>query len=165
MNANWPRWIHASIAVAMKDVASDLSLSCLVEGIDERTAEFVHSKAHVEVRITGPLITNPSSGYYRATMDVNILLSQRDEDVANAYDLLKWAGAFMEALSDPIPVWNYGNEADDYVEGDESTQVFLGCLSSPSKQKARLLNFGQITVTDAVNQIEVENAFEIELTD
>ena len=161
MNPNWPRWMMASVGSYLKGIADNLDLPCLVESIDERTEKFMHSTVRVEVRITGPFSKHPTKGYYHLFLDVNVLLSSRNEGNQNAYDLLKYAGTFLAALDEPIGIWNFGNEEGDYKGGDTSTQVFLGCLEPRPGQSARLLNFGQVTISDTIQQIEVENKFEL----
>ena len=163
---DWPRYMLASVASYFKSIADNLDLPVLVEAVDERTAKFMDGQERVEVRITGPFIRHYSSNYYRAVMDVNILLTTRHSGTqANAYEMVKNAGVFLEALDEPIGIYNFGGEPGDYVEDDETTQVFLGCLEPKAGKPARLLNFGQIDATDKISQIEVENAFEIELSE
>ena len=165
MNQNLPRWLHASVADAMKAVAETADLPCLVEGIDDRTDAFMHAKERVEVRITGPFVKHPSNGFYHIFVDVNVLLSSRTGESKNAYDLLRKSGMFLSALDEPIGVWNYGNEPGDYVEDDPTTQVSIGCLTPRPGRSARLMNFGLINPVDQISQHEVENNYEIELTE
>ncbi len=82
-----------------------------------------------EIRITGPFDQELSKGYHRIYVDVNVLLTSRYDGQKNAATILKYAGLFHEAMSEPIPVWNFGGEPGDYVEDDPETQVFLGCLN------------------------------------
>jgi len=51
---NWPRWIAASVSDHFKDVADDIELPLLVEGVDEREVDKIRAMNHFELRIHGP---------------------------------------------------------------------------------------------------------------
>jgi hypothetical protein len=53
-NANWARWIFASVADHLKYVATATDLPVLVEHLDERTPQFSKATDRAEIRITGP---------------------------------------------------------------------------------------------------------------
>jgi hypothetical protein len=166
-NPNWARWIFHSVADYLQDVATDESLPVLIEHFDERTATFERASDRAEIRITGPFDSELSKGYHRIYVDVNVLLTSRyDGARKNAATILKYAGLFHEAMSLPIPVWNFGGEPGDYVEGDTSTQVFLGCLTPrPGRNDSiRVMNFGQMG-TDKLKQTEVDARYVMELTE
>ncbi len=158
-NPNWARWMFASVASALKTVATEASIPVLVEHLDERSETYMKATDRVEIRITGPFTQELSKGYFRVWLDVNVLLTSRfDGAKKNAYTILKNAGLFHEAMDMPIPVWNYGNEDGDYVEDEEETQIFLGCLTPrPGNNDAvRVFNFGQIDKTDKIKQSVVD---------
>jgi hypothetical protein len=167
-NKNWARWIFASVADCLKQVAIAQNLPVLVEHLDERTETFMAATDRVEIRITGPFIREVSKGYYQIHVSVNVLLTSRyDSDQKNAYSILKYAGSFQEAMDAPISVWNFGGEPGDYEEDDPATQVFLGCLNpSPGRNESvRVLNFGQIDPVDKIKQTEVDARYVMELTE
>ncbi len=167
-NPNWARWIFHSVASQLKDVATTANLPVLVEHFDERTAAFERATDKVEIRITGPFDQELSKGYHRIYVDVNVLLTSRyDGARKNAATILKNAGLFHEAMSEPIPVYNFGGEPGDYVEADPATQVFLGCLTPrPGRNDSvRVMNFGQIDNVDKIKQTEVDARFVMELTE
>jgi hypothetical protein len=164
-NPNWPRWIFASLADCMKQVAVSLNLPVLVETIDERTEAFMRAGDRVEIRITGPFVKELSNNYFQAFADVNVLLTSRFDSRRNAYDILKYAGTFQQAMDKPIPVMNYGSEPGDFVEDDPTTLVTVGCLLPKFGQAARVLDFGQIDVVDRLRQVEVEDRYMAELSD
>lgn len=167
-NPNWARWIFHSVASQLKEVATDADLPVLVEHFDERTAAFERATDRVEIRITGPFDQELSKGYHRIYVDVNVLLTSRYDGAGkNAATILKNAGLFHEAMSEPIPVYNFGGEPGDYVETDESTQVFLGCLTPrPGRNDSvRVMNFGQLDNVDKIKQTEVDARFVMELTE
>lgn len=158
-NPNWVRWIFASVAYELKDVATDANLAVLVEHLDERSPEFMQAADRAEIRITGPSTQLESKGCYRIWVDVNVLLTSRYDGVAkNANDIFKYAGLFHERMDGPIPVWNYGKEIGDFVDSDPLTQVFIGCLlPRPGKNDSvRVNHFGQTDKTDKLKQTSVD---------
>ncbi len=167
-NPNWARWIFHSVADYLKDVATDASLPVLIEHFDERTSAFERATDRAEIRITGPFDQELSKGYHRIYVDVNVLLTSRyDGAQKNAATILKYAGLFHEAMSEPIPVWNFGGEPGDYDEDVPATQVFLGCLiPRPGKNESvRVMHFGQLDNVDKLKQSEVDARYIMEITE
>lgn len=165
-NPNWNRWMFASVAFVLKQVAEDADLPVLVEHLDERTSEFMSASDRVEIRITGPFTQEISKGHHRCWLDANVLLTSRyDGAKKNGYDILKFQGLFQEAMSSPIPIWNYGNEEGDFVVDDEETQINLGCfLPRPGRNESiRAFNFGQIDKTDKLKQSAVDGRYVVYL--
>ena len=158
-NPNWARWIFHSVADYLKEVATDADLPVLIEHFDERSAAFEHATDKAEIRITGPFDQELSKGYHRIYVDVNVLLTSRyDGAKKNAATIIKYAGYFHEAMSEPIPVWNFGGEPGDYVEADPDTHLFLGCLNPrPGRNESvRVMHFGQIDKINKIKQSEVD---------
>jgi hypothetical protein len=165
---DWARWVFASVVSAMKEVAGELNLPALVEHLDERTEAFMRAGDRAEIRVTGPFLRELSKDYYRLSVDVNILLTGRfDGEDKNAYDIVRYAGAFQDAMDAPIAVWNYGNQPGDYSDGDPATQVFLGCLlpRSGRNDSVKVMHFGQIDPVDKIRQSEVDARYVMELID
>lgn len=136
MNANWPRWVFASVADYLKSVADANSLPSIIDGAEDRSDAFSQAPDHVEIRITGPMTTEVSNGCYQLVVDANILLRCRYE-TGNGYRRPTLAGAFQAAMAGPIPVYKLGAEAGD----DKS---FVGCLKNRSGE-VKLHHFGQLT--------------------
>lgn len=165
---NWARWIFHSVAYYLKDVAEDASLPVIVEGFDQRTAAFERASDHAEIRITGPFDQELSKGYHRIYVDANVLLTSRYDGAGkNAATWLTYVGLFHEAMSDSIPIWNYGNEPGDYVSGVPSTQVFLGCLlpRPGNNNSIRVLHFGQLDKVDKIKQTAVDARYVLYLNE
>jgi len=76
-NPSWARWLFASLATYLKQVAQDNNILVLVEGLDERSTEFMQATDRAEVRITGPFIRELSHNYWELKVDVNVLLTSR----------------------------------------------------------------------------------------
>ena len=98
---------------------------------------------------------------------MNVLLQSRYGNAnKNAYTIHKNAGLFLEAMSIPIGVWNYGNEPGDYSD-DPETQEFLGCLEPrPGKNDSiRVNHFGQIDKVDKLKESAVDARYVMYLTE
>ena len=155
MQADWTRWIFASIAKAMKEVAEDCGLPCLVDPLDERAAQFMDADNNVTVRISGPSDQETTKGYHKLMVDVNVLIMGVLGGPENAYNIFTWAGRFSEALTESIPVYNYGSEEGDFTPGDDSTLVLLGWLIPRLGRPVNTFNFGQVEKDMKTKQVEV----------
>lgn len=165
---DWVRWLFASIAVHLRDVAEEAGLPSLVEHLEDRSMTFMNATDRAELRITGPFTQELSKGFHRVQMDINVLLtSHYGPSTKNGYDIHRYAGLFHEALTMPIPVWNYGDLTGDFSEDDPDSQVFLGCLlPRPGKNDmTRVYHFGQTTQTDKLKQTAVDARYYIELSE
>lgn len=153
-NPNWVRWIFASLAHYLKEVATDANLPAIVEGLDDRDDAFMHATDRVEIRINGPFTQEQSRGYHRVLVDANVLLSSRYDDSKNGYALHKFLGLFHEAMDMVIPVFKFGLEP-----GDDESQI--GCLSprAGKNDSVRVIHFGQIEKTDRLKQSMVDARF------
>ena len=158
-NEDWPRYVFASLADYLKTVAQGESLKVLVEGLDERTDAIMQATDRAEIRITGPVVREPSHGFYILYVDVSVLLVSLYQN--NAYGMLCYAGAFYDALRDAIPVWNYGNLPGDYP--DNSVQ--LGCLILRPGSSVDVIHRGQIDPVQKVRMSEVNAKCMLEITE
>ncbi|MHC4704975.1 MAG: hypothetical protein ACYTFQ_30870 [Planctomycetota bacterium] len=163
INPNWTRWVHASVANYYSNIAAALNsgngLELIVEGIDEREAEKMDVD-HAELRINGPFIHNPSEGYYRLDVDINVLMTDLMGGTSeNPYDLQQWTGAFQQAAWETIPVYRYGPDTGGVDDG-----TFLGCLTLRGrKETVKAFQFGQLSVDDRVRQAAVDSRHTMEL--
>jgi len=156
MQENIARWITASVADYFKAKADGIPLPFLVEGVDERTGEDM-TESHAELRVSGPFVKEVSKNYWRAHVDINVMLTSFMQMTReNAYDLNRWGGIFLAAMMVPIPIFRYGIGA-----GDDET--LIGCLTQRKgfSEPARLISFGQISQVERVRQAVVDGKFEI----
>lgn len=155
---NWARWIFASVADYLKEVADAHQIPTLVEGLDDRTDAYMQSTNRAEVRVNGPYTQEVSQGYFRVWVDVNVLLTSRMDGNKNGYDIQRLAGIFQSAMHDQIPVFNYGNQPGDFVEDLPDSLRHLGCLSPRAgpNDSVKVLHFGQIEKTDRIKQSAVD---------
>jgi hypothetical protein len=162
-NPNWARWIFASVHTALLQVNSGVPF--LMEGVDERTDAFLEAPSKVEARANGPYV-KPQQGCSLLWVDINVLVTNHmDGDTKSRHELHRLAGLYQEALTAPIEVWNYGNEAGDWDENVPASQIFLGCLVNRhgNGDMTKLFNFGQVEKTDRVKQAIVDARYEITL--
>jgi len=159
-NPNWARWIFASLATYLKQVATDNEVEVLIEGVDDRTDEIMQAADHVEIAITGPFSREMSRNYYELRVGVRLLIQSRmNNPPKNRYTPQHIAGIYHEAMDTVIAVYRYGDDSVD-------DQSLLGCLS-PARGRndaLRVFHFGQMTPTDRLRQSMVDCWYEMELT-
>jgi len=157
-NPNWARWVFASVASYLKEVAADAEIPVLVEGLDERTTEFMTATDRCEIRITGPFTKEVSHNYFQIEVLVNVLFVSRYEEQKNQYAIMQKIGVFHEAMDGSIAVYKYGS-----LPGDDQ-HALVGCLSpiQGRHNAIRVLHFGQITPTDRLKQSMVDASYRME---
>ena len=79
VNPNWARWAFASVATLMKQIAKEANIPALMEGLDERTTQFMEAATRVEIRMSGPFTKELSKDYYELGVDINLLFTSRYE--------------------------------------------------------------------------------------
>ena len=160
VNPNWARWVFASVATYLRDIAKEAKLPVLVEGLDDRTNEFMEATDRCEVRITGPYTREVSRNYFQVTLLVNVLFTSHYEEQKNQYAILNAIGVFHEAMDGPIAVYKYGNGPDD----DEHELV--GCLipANGKNDSVRVLHFGQTDPTTRLKQSMVDASYKMEIS-
>lgn len=160
-NKNWARWIHSSIALYLHEVAEDVGLPVLIEGIDERDDTFMEATDRVEVRVNGPYTNNVSKGLYKTQVFVNCLFFSRMESTKNVWELNDFLGVFHEAMDTLIPVFKYGTGPDD------NELESIGCLSPADgkNDSIKVIHFGQINASTREREGMVDAKYLIDLTD
>ena len=158
-NPNWARWVFASVATFLKQVAQSQQLPVLVEGLDDRTTEFIEATDRCEIRITGPFTKELSHNYFQVEVIVNVLFLSRYEESKNQYAIIQKMGVFHEAMDGAIAVYKYGKEPGD----DE--HAIVGCLSpiQGRSDAIRVMHFGQVNPTDRLKQSMVDARYRMEL--
>lgn len=153
--SDWPRWIHATVAKYLKQVAVTNSFPVLIEGIDDRGTEFMEQTNRVEIRVNGPFSREISKGYYEVLFDVNVLVNSRmDGEAKNVWTLDQILGKFYDAMDGPIAVFRVGTGPDD----DES---LLGCFQvrSGGNDYVRVHRFGQLSADTRLKQGMVDVSY------
>ena len=154
INANWVRWSFASVAQHLKALAEEADVPSLMEGLDERTTDFMQAPLRVELRMSGPYTKELSPGYFQLDLDINVLFTARYEIDANQYTINKAAGIFHVALHEAFPMLRLGDES-----GDDGSLV--GCLLPRTEKNdaVRVFQFGQTDQTDRQKQVMIDARF------
>lgn len=154
-----PRWAYASLAKHFNDLAVANSIPFFVEGVHERDEDRM-AISHAELRVTGPYAKQVDSSRYAVDVVANIMLISLMDSKGSAYEIVQWGGIFQDALLSPIPVYKYGDGADD-------TGALIGCLRHKKNRRdqAKLFHFGQMDRTDRVQQSELDAVLEMWVSD
>lgn len=158
-NPNWARWIHQSLAKYLKSIAVTHGVPVLVEGIDDRSSDFMEEGTRLEIRVNGPFSREVSKGYFELQVGVNVLLNSRmDGSTKNAFELDAILGIYHDAMDAVIAIYRLGT-------GPEDDQSHLGCLSTRSGKNGyiRVFRFGQMEGTNRLTQGMVDASYEMYL--
>lgn len=161
-NPNWARWIHSSVGKYLKDVAQDISLPALLEGIDDRDEAFMSAPDRAEIRVNGPYSQELSAGYHRLYVDVNVVInSVMGGATKNGYHLNTLLGVFHNAMDGALAIYRLGTGLDD------DPASLLGCLTPrPGKSDSiRVIHFGQLNMTERLKQGMVDARYVMYLTE
>lgn len=161
-NPNWARWVYASLADYLREVATEANLPNIIESLDERDDVFMGSTDRAEIRINGPFTNELSRGYYQMHVDANVLLTSRyDGAEKHGYELHRFLGLFHAAMDAVIPIFKVG-----LLPGDDE-DVQIGCLSPKAGRNdaVRVLHFGQIVPTEHLKQGMVDARYEMYLSE
>lgn len=152
MNANWPRWVFASMVKHFKDELDAYGYNVYFEG---QHRENRTSAVQIEIRIDGPYLLEVSNNYWEIFNEVNILVSHAMNDTyfLGIHDVVgKIALAFK-----PIKIYKLGPNVTD----DGS---FVFCMNNEmdykiGKKKLMISHFGQIKPTERIMQAVVEGHY------
>ncbi len=153
INKHWSRWIAASCRKHFYDLRQGVYFH--VEGDDRST---IDQTEHVEFRIDGPDIKNPSKGWYVLDVAINILV-KTNMNSENIDNMVVISGIIQAAFTETISVYKLGTGVDD-------DQSLLGCLRLRSDSQGSVLfnNFGQIDEDSRLTQATIEGRYRMELT-
>ena len=147
MNANWPRWIFASIAEHFKDNTD--SLPMMVEG-EQR--DDLDNKDSIEVRTDGPSIIEVCKDMWKIVVDINVLVNSAMDD-SNFFRLHKNVGTVAAAFQ-TIQVLQY-----------DDGEALVGCMElvqrSGTREVLRISHFGQVAPNVKLLRATVEGHYEM----
>lgn len=158
---NLVRWIHSSVAKFLKDVAVENSIPSLVEGIEERSTQFMESPDRAEIRVSGPFTKRLNGKQSVALVFVNVLCSSTvGGEKKNPYRLDEMLGIFHEAMDGKIPIFKYGTDP----VGEEET---IGCLNPKGDRNGsvKVHIFGELAADVAMRQGIVDASYTLNLRD
>jgi len=158
MNANWPRWIFASISKHLKALEpSDFKL--YIEGQTRNTRDLQN---FFEFRMDGPKYQPMSKGHYEAYIEVNLLVQSvmDDKDYHKIHRYVGLCATYLDG-ADPIPIYKLGNGIDD-------DQSFIDCLNltaGDGGERLVIAHFGIVDPKVRLEQASVEAHYRIDLFD
>jgi len=152
INANWSRWIFASVIQHFDARKADLFL--YVEGEHRET----EGKPNVmELRMDGPYTTEVSKNYFRVFIEVNVLIQTAVLNV-DLYQHRTNIGAAEAAFTNSILLYKLGGLAGD-------TGDLVGCLRLESdwrgRERVQTSDFGLVRPNTPVLQATIEGHYEI----
>lgn len=107
VDQRWHRWIYASIAKHLHDIADPIPINLVVEFLDDRTSAWQAASPRAEAQITGPLSKEISKGFHRLWVDVFLTLTSTRS--TNDYVHVDHSGTLANALDQCILVRDYGD--------------------------------------------------------
>ena len=112
-NRNWPVWVHASVQQYFLEITDDEGLTIFYEGEERKTEDLTE---YAEVRVKGPVVTEPALNQFNLDVEVNVLISVKMNDTTNILRPHVIAGWFMEKMQ-TICIKNYGpGTSEPYTE-------------------------------------------------
>jgi len=153
-NANWPRWIFASICKHFDDSRGDLTL--FIEGQYRNPG--APDKDFLELRVDGPYITELNKNYYKLYLEVNVLVQSQMDDTN--YHRIHTDVGNVTSIYTNINLYKYGTGIDD-------TQEHFGCLNllqdTQTRDRIQVNHFGQIDPKTRLMQATIEGHYEVHL--
>jgi len=154
VNANWGRWIYASICQHFEDLRSGLFM--FLEGEHRETQDQLE---FFELRVDGPFFQQFSKGWWKLIVEVNAIITvpKSDKDFHN----IRLQTDFVTSLfTNNILTYRYGKEIQD-------DDTFLGCLQAQDGKRKNLQvsHFGQLQPAAEVLQAGVERHYTMELAE
>ena len=148
-DANWPRWIIASLARHFQDCNANF----FVEGFERDTDNVPE---FVELRVDGPYIQQQLKDQWRLDVELNILICVNNSN--NAYRPQEIQGQVVKKFLDCVEVLRIGNQEPD-------DQTLVGCLRLQQRgpEKIVITNFGQIKNEVKQNQSSIEGHYRMYL--
>lgn len=146
-----PRWVTSSLALHLKNLIEvTLLLRFFVEGVDREERDWFRRDSAV-LRVNGPTPVF-GSGTTRYKFEAMVMLTDLVNDTANGFLNHDRLGTIANVLSNPIPVFRYG---------DGDTQV--GCLDIDrnASEFLRIVQFGKLDKDTEVVQGAVIVRYEI----
>lgn len=152
MEARMGKWVTASVAEHLRDlIRNTIGYTYFVEGVDVESPEWFNTDSAV-LRVVGPWY-RPGSGVDRYKFEVMLMVTDLYNTTENRWKLTSNMGTIANALSDPVPVFAYG-------DGDQQ----VGCLdidSDSADDFLRIVPFGKFEKDTEGYQAAVVVKYEI----
>jgi len=158
MNANWPRWIFASVSKHL-NAAVTTAFPMYIEGQNRNTRDLQN---FFEFRMDGPTFKSLTKGSYEAYIEVNLLVQAvlNDKDYHKIHNYVGLCATYLDGT---LPIFIY--KLGDGVSDDQS---FIGCLdllSGSGGERLVVAHFGIVDPKTRLVQASVEAHYRIDLFD
>lgn len=155
LQANWTRWIFATLSKHFNDAAVAASVPMFIEGQDRGTALLPE---YFEFRMNGPRCHEVSRDYWHLDIEINILVIQKRNEKTN-HRIFDLCGVILAACVHDIPAFKYGTGLND------NPTESLGCLTLSSHLDDNILvtHLGQLNPDLVEIQSAVETYYRLEL--
>ena len=154
-NANWARWIFASVSKHFNDLKGTYTLYIEGQYRDHERAEDLF-----ELRMDGPwaIKSDAMSWYVHCTVDLLVQSNMNDTNFHRIHEMVGYGASMFTT----IQLYKYGTGVDD-------DQSHFGCLkldmSSRERKRLKTSHFGQIRPSMRLMQSSVEGIYETYLTE
>lgn len=153
MNPNLDRWIYASICQHFTSRIT--SVPVCIEGARNLLAD---RKQSIEIRCDGPYYTELSKDYWRAYIEVNLLIQSAKVN-NDMYAIRRLTGMVVGAFTQCITVYKYGSDA--VIDDGSVVDVFIRMDGTSDREKIQVSHFGQVEPTVQLEQATVEAHYEM----
>lgn len=151
---NLTRWTYSSIAKHFSTYANGTAFYIEGQTIEDDKLD------RAELRINGPFISHPTKNEWYIDIEINLLLTcgMVEED---AYKIWKYVGQWLEAFTDSISVFKFGDGPSD----DEDELVSCLIMQHDRGDDIILTQFGQVDPTMRVLQSTLNALYSMYITD
>jgi hypothetical protein len=153
VNVNTMRWLRSSLNKWFDDSKGDYGLVPMGDTVSEAIKIL---PAYAELRMSGPEFMEQLASQGVGNLEIQALCSA--QMTGDIYLIDRIVGVFHVAFANFIPVFKYGEGADD----DQSQ---FGCLilRSDVPRPVDTLQWGQLDPTTKVTQTAVEGAYRLDI--
>ena len=151
VNANWGRWIYASICKHFNTHRGDYTM--FVEGEEK---DIRGNSSYFELRVDGPYYTQSMHGFWDCRIEINTVFTFANKD--NVFYAREFADK-LASIFTTISCYRYGN-------GIYDDDTLLGCLQPIEgyREKLQISQFGVMPNAE-VQQGSIERHYKMELAE
>jgi len=152
INANWGRWIYASVCDHFETYRDTLHM--FLEGQLRETDEL---QQFFELRVDGPYYQQINKGWWKLIVEVNAIITVAKNDT-DFHAIRLWTDFVASLFTNTINIYRYGDEP-----GDDNTYVDCLMAMDGYRRKLQVSHFGQLQKADEILQAGVERHYQVEL--
>jgi len=155
INANWGRWIYASICQHFQDRKdANGTLYMFLEGTHRDDTDLQH---WFELRVDGPYYQQFNKGWWDVIVEVNAVITVAKSD-KDFHAIRYWTDFVASIFTNTIEIFRYGNKPSD-------DNTFVDCIYAQDgrRKNLQISHFGQLQPADEVLQASVERHYKTTL--